>query len=186
MRGKAEPVNGRHDAAADLSESETLDNQQLLDHLRTRYEASECCTVVGGAALLAINPHKPLRARTMDSYVDTRLSSTVAPHAYALAEEAFQQVCEADAAVAVLLTGESGAGKSRQAQQLIDYWCWRADGGQPRPSGSASVAEEDDVPLCITPQGMGKAPSAQRVPERDAPAGRLQAGRFMSFMADQG
>lgn len=131
-------ANG-HDAAADLSESETLDNQQLLDHLRTRYEASECCTVVGGAALLAINPHKPLRARTMDSYVDTRLSSTVAPHAYALAEEAFQQVCEADAAVAVLLTGESGAGKSRQAQQLIDYWCWRADGCQPRPSGGASV-----------------------------------------------
>ena len=67
----------------------------------------------------------------MESYIGSRLSSLgpTAPHAYAMAEEALQQLCESQAdVIAVVLTGESGAGKSRQAAQLLDFWCWRVGG----------------------------------------------------------
>ena len=122
-------------ASPNLCDGGDLTNVGLLKHLHARFDAGELNTLAGESVLISINPIKkpPSDGPAMDSYVGQRLSSgqaeasgAPAPHAFAVAEEAFVQLCTSDADVAVMVIGESGAGKSHQARLLLQYWWWRA------------------------------------------------------------
>lgn len=142
-------MSGGATASVNLCDCRDLTSRGLLSHLHARFDQGELHTLAGESVLIAFNPSRkqPSSGPPMDSYVGHRLSSgeaeaagAPAPHAFALAEEAFVQLCTSDADVAVMVIGESGAGKSHQARLLLQYWCWRAGAplGGPSPSPLAS------------------------------------------------
>lgn len=58
------------------------------------------------------------------------------PHLYAVAELAHRAVQQQQCSASVIVSGESGAGKTEASKHLLRYLSWRAGGA----SGSAGVA----------------------------------------------
>ena len=92
-----------------------------------------------GSILIAANPHKRLRSlygpRTMASYRGAPLGE-LSPHCYAIAEAAFSAMMIDEQRQAILISGESGAGKTESAKLVMQYLAARA-----APAGGAGGAE---------------------------------------------
>jgi len=82
-----------------------------------------------GSILIAANPHKRLRSlygpRTMTSYCGAPLGE-LSPHCYAIAEAAFTAMMIDEQRQAILISGESGAGKTESAKLVMQYLAARA------------------------------------------------------------
>jgi hypothetical protein len=91
-----------------------------------------------GSILIAANPHKRLRSlygpRTMASYRGAPLGE-LSPHCYAIAEAAFSAMMIDEQRQAILISGESGAGKTESAKLVMQYLAARA-----APAGGAGGA----------------------------------------------
>ena len=65
------------------------------------------------------------------------------PHAYAVAERLYRALCQTSAAPqAVVVSGESGAGKAETNKHLVAYLRWRAASAGGTVGGSATPTEE--------------------------------------------
>ncbi|KAI7836877.1 hypothetical protein COHA_009277 [Chlorella ohadii] len=83
----------------------------------------------GGSILIAANPHKRLRQlygpRMMAQYRGVPLGE-LSPHVYAIAEQAYAAMMMDEARQAILISGESGAGKTESAKMVMQYLAHRA------------------------------------------------------------
>ena len=114
-------------------------NNRILHTLRVRYQLDMIYTY-SGSILIAANPHKRLRSlygpRTMASYRGAPLGE-LSPHCYAIAEAAFTAMMIDEQRQAILISGESGAGKTESAKLVMQYLAARA-----APAGGAGGAGE--------------------------------------------
>ncbi|KAK7881492.1 hypothetical protein WMY93_029901 [Mugilogobius chulae] len=104
----------------DLATLEVLDENTVTDHLQNRYERDEIYTYVGDI-LIAVNPF-----HSMDIYspehskmyigVERRANS---PHIFAVADIAYQSMVTFNTDQCVVISGESGAGKTESAHLLV-------------------------------------------------------------------
>ena len=111
----------------DLTRSDYLHEPGILHTLRTRFERDTIYTL-SGQVLIALNPNKPLShlytPRMIAEYKTGGLDSLheLAPHCYAIAENAYQMMMMDDPArQAILISGESGAGKTFTARMVMSY-----------------------------------------------------------------
>jgi len=111
----------------DLTRSDYLHEPGILHTLRTRFERDTIYTL-SGQVLIALNPNKPLShlytTRMIAEYKAGGLDSLkeLAPHCYAIAENAYQTMMMDDPArQAILISGESGAGKTFTARMVMSY-----------------------------------------------------------------
>merc|ERR1719167_208703 len=77
-----------------------------------------------GLFCIAINPYKrfPIYTlRTMELYVGKRRNECW-PHIFAIAEGAYQGMCTGGCNQSILITGESGAGKTENTKKVIQYF----------------------------------------------------------------
>ena len=113
----------------------TAENR-ILHTLRVRYQLDMIYTY-SGSILIAANPHKRLRSlygpRTMASYRGAPLGE-LSPHCYAIAEAAFTAMMIDEQRQAILISGESGAGKTESAKLVMQYLAARA-----APAGGAGA-----------------------------------------------
>ncbi|KAL4419268.1 hypothetical protein ABPG77_004826 [Micractinium sp. CCAP 211/92] len=147
--------NERDDTVDDLVKSDFLHEPGILHTLRVRYSLDSIYTYSGNI-LIAANPHKRLRQlygpRMMAQYRGVPLGE-LSPHVYAIAEQAYAAMMMDEQRQAILISGESGAGKTESAKMVMQYLAHRAmpahlpqhltgGGGLPRTSsnGQATAA----------------------------------------------
>lgn len=112
----------KFDKADDMAELTHLNEASVIHNLHTRYQADLIYTY-SGLFLVTINPYCPLPIYGND-YVrmykgqareDTR------PHIFAVSDAAFRRLVEEGENQSILVTGESGAGKTENTKKVIQY-----------------------------------------------------------------
>jgi len=92
----------------------TISEQGILDNLKKRYQCNLIYTYIGHV-LISLNPFKPIpdlySQRTLLNYRG-KYPYELPPHIYALAEEMYRQMINEGESQCVIITGESGAGKT--------------------------------------------------------------------------
>jgi myosin V len=120
--------NERDDTVDDLVRSDFLHEPGILHTLRVRYGMDSIYTY-SGQILIAANPHKRLPyiygPRMMAQYRGVPLGE-LSPHVYAIAEAAYAAMLADEQRQAILISGESGAGKTESAKMVMQFLAHRA------------------------------------------------------------
>uniref|UniRef100_A0A8C9MDT3 Unconventional myosin-Ia n=1 Tax=Panthera tigris altaica TaxID=74533 RepID=A0A8C9MDT3_PANTA len=106
----------------DLVLLEPLEEEPLLKNLQLRYENKEIYTYIGNV-LISVNPYQQLPIygpEFIAKYRDYTFYE-LKPHIYALANVAYQSLRDRDRDQCVLITGESGAGKTEASKLVMSY-----------------------------------------------------------------
>ncbi|XP_048784652.1 unconventional myosin-Ia isoform X7 [Lagopus muta] len=112
------------DAAAvgDLVMLDPLSEEALLRTLQERFSREEIYTYIG-EVVISVNPYKPLPIYTpekVEEYHDCNFFA-VKPHIYAIADDAYCSLRDRDQDQCILITGESGAGKTEASKLVMSY-----------------------------------------------------------------
>jgi hypothetical protein len=114
----------------DNTELMYLNDASLLWNLRCRYLSDSIYTYTG-YILIAINPYKDINGlygeEAMGRFVGRGLLNNP-PHIYAIAEEAVRKARHGAGSQSLIISGESGAGKTETNKLALRYIVWRARG----------------------------------------------------------
>ncbi|ETI23360.1 hypothetical protein G647_05161 [Cladophialophora carrionii CBS 160.54] len=112
----------KFDKADDMAELTHLNEGSVIHNLYTRYQADLIYTY-SGLFLVAINPYCPLPIYGND-YIRMYKGQTredTRPHIFAVSDAAFRRLVEEGENQSILVTGESGAGKTENTKKVIQY-----------------------------------------------------------------
>ncbi|KAF2764174.1 hypothetical protein EJ03DRAFT_356017 [Teratosphaeria nubilosa] len=131
---------------SDLTLISKISNDAINDNLKKRFENGEIYTYIGHV-LVSVNPFRDLGIytdRVLDSYRGkNRLE--VPPHVFAIAESAYYNMKAYHENQCVIISGESGAGKTEAAKRLMQYIA-NVSGGS-----NSSIQEIKDMVLATNP-----------------------------------
>jgi len=100
-----------------------LDDANILDNIRRRYHRDEIYTYTANV-LLAVNPYKSLPGmysqEKVGEYRNKSLGS-MPPHPYSIADTAYRHLLRQRQNQALVISGESGAGKTETAKVTMHY-----------------------------------------------------------------
>ncbi|KAI7654568.1 Myosin-1, partial [Hortaea werneckii] len=141
-----ETTKKREVGVSDLTLISKISNEAINDNLKKRFENGEIYTYIGHV-LVSVNPFKDLGIYTdkvLDSYRGkNRLE--VPPHVFAIAESAYYNMKAYNDNQCVIISGESGAGKTEAAKRIMQYIA-NVSGG-----GNSSIEEVKDMVLATNP-----------------------------------
>ncbi|KAH6804802.1 Myosin family protein with Dil domain-containing protein [Perilla frutescens var. hirtella] len=107
----------------DMTKLSYLHEPGVLANLRTRYELNEIYTYTGNI-LIAINPFQKLphmyNSHMMQQYKGTPFGE-LSPHIFAVADVAYRAMINEGKSNSILVSGESGAGKTETTKMLMRY-----------------------------------------------------------------
>ena len=116
------PVSGRLDTpVADLTHLETISTAAVLHTLRQRHAAQHIYTAVG-PIILALNPFAPTAECTPQRLAELAACEepdTLPPHVFSIARSAYTVLSRTGGSQAILISGESGAGKTETAKIVM-------------------------------------------------------------------
>ncbi|KAJ4336454.1 class II myosin, partial [Ascochyta clinopodiicola] len=131
---------------SDLTLISKISNEAINDNLKKRFENGEIYTYIGHV-LVSVNPFRDLGIYTeqvLESYKGkNRLE--VPPHVFAIAESAYYNMNAYKENQCVIISGESGAGKTEAAKRLMQYIA-NVSGGK-----NSSIQEMMDMVLATNP-----------------------------------
>merc|ERR1711892_1200279 len=114
----------------DISNMTYLNEASVLWNLKARYVAKLIYTY-SGLFCVVINPYKryPIYTnRVVNIYIGKRRNE-VPPHLFAISDGAYQQMMANAKDQSMLITGESGAGKTENTKKVITYFAILGTGG---------------------------------------------------------
>ncbi|MEW5317854.1 MAG: hypothetical protein WDW38_009118 [Sanguina aurantia] len=110
-----------HDDVEDMTTLSFLHEPGVLSNLRSRYTSNAIYTNTG-AILIAVNPFAQLphlyTPQLLHDYM-SRPAEALPPHVFATACSAYRQMLRDKCGQAILITGESGAGKTETAKHIM-------------------------------------------------------------------
>lgn len=102
-----------------------LNEATLLHNVKLRYSCDKIYTYVANI-LIAVNPYKDIKnlysSSTIKSYEGKSLG-TMPPHVFAIADKAFRDMKVVKQSQSVIVSGESGAGKTESTKYILNYLC---------------------------------------------------------------
>ncbi|XP_006757419.1 PREDICTED: unconventional myosin-Ia [Myotis davidii] len=106
----------------DLVLLEPLEEESMLKNLQLRYESKEIYTYIGNV-LVSVNPYQqlPIYGPEFITKYQECTFYELKPHIYALANVAYQSLKFRDRDQCILITGESGAGKTEASKLVMSY-----------------------------------------------------------------
>eukprot|EP01098_Paradermamoeba_levis_P007349 TRINITY_DN3032_c0_g1_i1.p1 TRINITY_DN3032_c0_g1~~TRINITY_DN3032_c0_g1_i1.p1 ORF type:complete len:155 (-),score=50.19 TRINITY_DN3032_c0_g1_i1:27-491(-) len=110
------------DGVDDMINLRNLHEESLLANLKKRYQKDYIYTFTG-SILVSVNPFKILPIYTqeiVEKYVGQRLGA-LPPHIFATAEATFYRMKEDKRNQSVIISGESGAGKTEATKLMLQY-----------------------------------------------------------------
>lgn len=131
---------------SDLTLISKISNEAINDNLKKRFENAEIYTYIGHV-LVSVNPFRDLGIYTdqvLHSYQGkNRLE--MPPHVFAIAESAYYNMKAYNENQCVIISGESGAGKTEAAKRIMQYIA-NVSGGT-----NSSIQEIKDMVLATNP-----------------------------------
>ncbi|XP_063044206.1 unconventional myosin-Va isoform X6 [Engraulis encrasicolus] len=129
----------------DLTALSYLHEPAVLHNLKVRFIDSKLIYTYCGIVLVAINPYETLPiygADIINAYSGQNMGD-MDPHIFAVAEEAYKQMARDERNQSIIVSGESGAGKTVSAKYAMRYFA--------TVSGSASEANVEEKVLASNP-----------------------------------
>lgn len=105
-----------------MAELTHLNEPSVVHNLQMRYQ-SDLIYTYSGLFLVTVNPYCPLPIYT-NEYINMykgRSREDTKPHIFAMADEAFRNLVDEGENQSILVTGESGAGKTENTKKVIQY-----------------------------------------------------------------
>ncbi|CAF1413969.1 unnamed protein product, partial [Adineta steineri] len=120
----------------DMANLTYLNDASVLYNLRDRYQRWLIYTY-SGLFCVAINPYKRLPIYTMKVVMmyRGRKRTEVPPHLYAISDNAYSNMLRDRENQSMLITGESGAGKTENTKKVIQYFALVAAAGAKKEDG---------------------------------------------------
>ncbi|GAB2234479.1 hypothetical protein Droror1_Dr00003733 [Drosera rotundifolia] len=107
----------------DMTKLAYLHEPGVLQNLRSRYDINEIYTYTGNI-LIAVNPFRKLPhlydSFMMEQYKGAALGE-LSPHPFAIADAAYRLMMNEGISQSILVSGESGAGKTESTKLLMRY-----------------------------------------------------------------
>jgi len=128
----------------DLTLLDSLDEGLILYNLRERFEKQQQIYTWIGTILISINPYETYPIYGVENIYDykNRGNRVLDPHVYVVADEALKPLLEYGENHAILISGESGAGKTWNTKQCLSYLTevtQRGSANATREEGRATV-----------------------------------------------
>uniref|UniRef100_A0A667Z4W5 Myosin VAb n=1 Tax=Myripristis murdjan TaxID=586833 RepID=A0A667Z4W5_9TELE len=122
----------------DLTALSYLHEPAVLHNLKVRFIDSKLIYTYCGIVLVAINPYESLHIYEADiiSAYSGQNMGDMDPHIFAVAEEAYKQMARDERNQSIIVSGESGAGKTVSAKYTMRYFATVSGS-----SGEASIEE---------------------------------------------
>ncbi|XP_031688697.1 LOW QUALITY PROTEIN: unconventional myosin-Vc-like [Oncorhynchus kisutch] len=108
----------------DLTALSYLHEPAVLHNLKVRFVESNIIYSYCGIILVAVNPYKQLHIygdAVLQAYSGQNMGA-MDPHIFAVAEEAYKQMARNNKNQSVIVSGESGAGKTVSARYVMRYF----------------------------------------------------------------
>ncbi|MED6146625.1 hypothetical protein PIB30_036213 [Stylosanthes scabra] len=120
-RSEFVPANPKiFEGVDDLMKLGYLNEPSVLHNIKLRYSQDMIYTKAG-RVLIAVNPFKDLQIFGNDHVSAYRQKLTNSPHVFAVAEEAFTEMMRDEANQSIIISGESGSGKTETAKIVMQY-----------------------------------------------------------------
>ncbi|KAL3425617.1 hypothetical protein PVAG01_02408 [Phlyctema vagabunda] len=144
------------EASDDLTNLSHLNEPAVLQAIRLRYSQKEIYTY-SGIVLIATNPFARVDSLYVPGMVQVyagKQRATQAPHLFAIAEEAFADMLRSQKNQTIVVSGESGAGKTVSAKYIMRYFATRESPDQPgtrTKRGTEQMSETEEQILATNP-----------------------------------
>ncbi|XP_068777615.1 unconventional myosin-Ia isoform X2 [Struthio camelus] len=109
-------------AVGDLVLLDPLTEESLLHALQERFRHEDIYTYIGNV-VISVNPYRSLPIYTPEKVQEYHSCNffAVKPHIYAIADDAYRSLRDRDRDQCILITGESGAGKTEASKLVMSY-----------------------------------------------------------------
>ncbi|KAJ4306525.1 Myosin type-2 heavy chain 1 [Collariella sp. IMI 366227] len=176
------------EASDDLTNLSHLNEPAVLQAIRLRYYQKEIYTY-SGIVLIATNPFARVDSLYVPGMVQVyagKQRATQAPHLFAIAEEAFMDMLRDNKNQTIVVSGESGAGKTVSAKYIMRYFATRESPDSPgsrakRGPEALSMSKTEEAILATNPimEAFGNAKTT-----RNDNSSRF--GKYIEIMFDKG
>merc|ERR1712168_730480 len=139
--GKVNPP--KFEKCEDMVNLTFLNDASVFWNLKTRYQAKMIHTY-SGLFVVVVNPYKryPLYTHRVSKIYLGKRRNEVPPHLWAIAEMAYRGMLTNKKDNAMLITGESGAGKTENTKKVITYLAMVATGAGKKDAKKVSLEDQ--------------------------------------------
>merc|ERR1739844_116899 len=139
--GKVNPP--KFEKVEDMVNLTFLNDASVFWNLKTRYQAKMIHTY-SGLFVVVVNPYKryPIYTHRVCKIYLGKRRNEVPPHLWAIAECAYRNMLQNKKDNAMLITGESGAGKTENTKKVISYLAMVATGGGKKSEKKVSLEDQ--------------------------------------------
>ncbi|KAE9974102.1 hypothetical protein BLS_000607 [Venturia inaequalis] len=139
----------------DLTSLSHLNEPAVLQAIKMRYAQREIYTY-SGIVLIATNPFDKVDSLYVPGMVQAytgKPRAAQSPHLFAIAEEAFADMLRDNRNQTIVVSGESGAGKTVSARHIMRYFATREqpDNSRKRSKGMDEMSETEQKILATNP-----------------------------------
>ncbi|KAG0072126.1 class II myosin [Linnemannia elongata] len=141
-----ESIKKKSAGVSDMTLLTKVNNENINDNLKKRFENQEIYTYIGHV-LISVNPFRDLGIYT-DEVLKTYQGKNrleVPPHVFAIAESSYYTMNAYKENQCIIISGESGAGKTEAAKRIMQYIA-TVSGGE-----SSQIKEIKDMVLATNP-----------------------------------
>ncbi|KAG9349801.1 hypothetical protein JZ751_026154 [Albula glossodonta] len=130
--------------ANDMANLTFLNEASVMENLRSRYVNMRIYTY-SGLFCVTINPYKwlPIYGGKVAQMFKGKKRSEVPPHLFSISDNAYHDMLMEHENQSMLITGESGAGKTENTKKVIQYFAnVGATGGKQSPDSKGSLEDQ--------------------------------------------